>query len=155
MAETVERRRIAWAPLILVSALGSLALGYLFDARGVSLDTQNLLLLQPTAWLVLLLWAVLAIGMVRMPMPADAGPQGETGTDLLRVLAMVGAFAAFIGALEIAGYDIAIFAFSLIGLLIGGERKPLPLLLFPLGFTLAVIYGFRLLVPYPFPTSLL
>ncbi|NKC30133.1 hypothetical protein [Falsiroseomonas selenitidurans] len=151
--ETTVRRHIAWAPLLLVTALSGVALAFLLEARGVSLDPQNLLLLQPTAWLVLLLWAVLAWGFLRARAPA--GPAGESRADILRILAMVAAFGGFILALEPLGYDVAICGFALVGLAIGGERKPLALLLFPPLFSLGVVHGFRLLVPYPFPTSLL
>jgi hypothetical protein len=154
MQTATLRRRIGWAPLVLVTALGAIALAYLLEARGVSRDPQNLLLLQPTAWLVLGLWAVLALGFLRMPVVAG-DEAGETPRDVLRILAMVAAFGLFILGLEGVGYDLSIWGFTLVALVIGGERKPLPLLLFPPLFMLGVIYGFRLLVPYPFPTSLL
>ncbi|MGX9965308.1 hypothetical protein ACVFYP_18405 [Roseomonas sp. F4] len=153
-AETVGRR-VAWAPLILVTLLAGLTLAYLLEARGVSLDPQNLLLLQPTAWLVLLLWGVLAIGFLRAPVLASDPANAETPGDVLRILAMVAAFGGFILGLEGIGYDLSVWGFTLVALIIGGERKPLPLLIFPPIFMVAVIYGFRLLVPYPFPTSLL
>jgi hypothetical protein len=146
-------RKPAWAELAFVTALAGGVLAYLIEARGVSLDQQNLLLLQPTAWVVLGLWAVVAIGcLVRRAAPHT--PR-ETTADLLRVLAMVAAFGLFILGLERVGYDVAICVFVLAGLLIGGERHPAALALFPPLFTLAVIHGFRLLIPYPFPTSIL
>lgn len=149
-----ERRAIAWGQLVLVTALAGVALAYLIEARGVSLNPQNLLLLQPTAWLVLALWAVIAAGSLRPAPAADDAPV-ESRADLLRVVAMVVAFGAFIAGLEGAGYDVAICAFMLVGLMIGGERNPLVLAIFPPVFTLVVIIGFRALVPYPFPTSIL
>jgi hypothetical protein len=147
------RRQPAWVELGLITALAAGVLAYLIEARGVSRDPQNLLLLQPTAWIVLLLWAVLAFGCLTRRVDPDA--RQETGAEMLRVLAMVGAFGLFIAGLEAVGYDVAICAFVLAGLLIGGERHPAALLLFPPLFTLAVIHGFRLLIPYPFPTTLL
>ncbi|MBU8546835.1 MULTISPECIES: hypothetical protein [Roseomonadaceae] len=153
MQTAILRRRIAWAPLALVTALAGIALAYLLEARGVSHDPQNLLLLQPTAWLVLGLWVFLAFGFLRMPV--TEGEVRETPAEVLRILAMVGAFGLFILGLEAVGYDLSIWGFTLVALVIGGERKPLPLLLFPPLFMLGVVHGFRLLVPYPFPTSLL
>jgi hypothetical protein len=148
------RRQPAWAELGFVTAIGAGVLAFLREARGVSLDPQNLLLLQPTAWLVLGLWAVLAFGCLTRRVPADA-PPGESRADLLRILALVLAFGLFTAGLEQVGYDVAIFGFVLVALAIGGERHPAALLLFPPLFTLAVIHGFRLLIPYPFPTSIL
>jgi hypothetical protein len=146
-------RKPAWAELAFVTALAGGVLAYLVEARGVSLDQQNLLLLQPTAWVVLGLWAVIALGCITRR--ADPDAPRETAADLLRVLAMVAAFGLFVAGLERVGYDVAICVFVLAGLLIGGERHPAALLLFPPIFTLAVIHGFRLLIPYPFPTGLL
>lgn len=154
MPDTQVRRRVSWAPLLLVTLLAGVAASYLVEARGVSLSPQNLLLLQPTAWLVLLLWAVLALGYLRTPVLPQEGPR-ESWADVSRVVAMVAAFAGFILALEPLGYDIAIWGFTLIALIIGGERNKVALVVFPPVFGLAMIYGFRLLVPYPFPTSLL
>ena len=146
-------RRPAWAELAFVTALAGGALAYLIEARGVSLDQQNLLLLQPTAWVVLGLWAVIALGCLLRR--ADPDAPRESAADLARVLAMVAAFGLFILGLERVGYDIAICVFVLVGLLIGGERHPAALLIFPPVFTLAVVQGFRWLIPYPFPTGLL
>jgi hypothetical protein len=153
MTQEQTRRQPAWAELGLVTVLAAGVLAYLLEARGVSLDPQNLLLLQPTAWVVLGLWAVIAIGCLTRR--ADPAAPRETAAEILRVLAMVGAFGLFVAGLERVGYDVAICVFMLVGLLIGGERHPAALLLFPPLFTLAVIHGFRMLIPYPFPTTLL
>ncbi len=150
MIEGTPRRRVAWAELGFVTALAGVAFAFLREARGVSLDPQNLLLLQPAAWLVLAMWAVIAVGCLRRPVETT-----ESRADLLRILAMVAAFGAFIAGLEEVGYDLAICAFMLVGLVIGGERNPLMLAIFPPVFTFAAVHGFRALVPYPFPTSLI
>lgn len=154
MTEGLTRRKIAWTELGFVTAIAAGVLAFLMEARGVSLDPQNLLLLQPTAWLVLGLWAVLAFGCLTRRVPAGAPPR-ESAADMLRILALVLAFGLFTAGLEQVGYDVAICVFVLVALVIGGERHPAALLLFPPLFTLAVIYGFRLLIPYPFPTSVL
>lgn len=153
MTQGETRRQVAWAELGFVTAIAAGVLAFLLEARGVSRDPQNLLLLQPTAWLVLGLWVVLAAGCVMRRI--DPAAPRESGADLARVLGMVAAFGLFILGLEEVGYDVAILVFVLAGLLIGGERHPAALILFPPIFTLAVIHGFRLLIPYPFPTSVL
>jgi hypothetical protein len=153
-ARGAARRQVAWAELGFVTVLAAGVLAFLVEARGVSLDPQNLLLLQPTAWLVLALWAVIAVGCLRRRAPADGEPRESRG-DLLRVVGMVAAFGLFTAGLEQVGYDIAIWLFVMAGLMIGGERNPVALALFPAAFAVAVIHGFRLLIPYPFPTSIL
>ena len=60
-------RRIAWGHLALVTLLAGGVLAYLLEARAVSLSPHNLLMLQPTAILVLVLWAVIAWGCIRRP----------------------------------------------------------------------------------------
>jgi hypothetical protein len=152
MARDGAARQVAWAELAFVTAIAAGALAFLVEARGVSLDPQNLLLLQPTAWLVLGLWAVIAVGCLRRRANPDA-PR-ETAAEIGRVLAMVAAFGLFTTGLEQVGYDVAIGVFVLVALFIGGERHPVALILFPPIFTFAVIHGFRALIPYPFPTSL-
>ncbi|MFN7001557.1 MAG: hypothetical protein ACK4ST_16260 [Elioraea tepidiphila] len=81
-------RQPAWAELALVTALAAGVLAYLIEARGVSLDPQNLLLLQPTAWLVLGLWAVIAAGCLMRR--ADPAAPRESAGEILRVLAASG-----------------------------------------------------------------
>jgi hypothetical protein len=147
--------RVAWAELALVTALAGLAALYLVDARSVSLSLNNLLLLQPTAIIVLGLWAVIAFGCIRRRDDAEAEPQRPDWTARIRVVSLVAAFGAFTFSLERIGYDIAIAVFVAVALWIGGERKPLTLVLFSVLFTIAVVLGFRMLVPYPFPTTLL
>jgi hypothetical protein len=147
-------RRVAWGQLALVTALAGGALAYLIDARSVSLSVNNLLLVQPTAILVLVLWAVIAAGCIRGGAAAAPASRADWPARL-RTVAMVAAFGLFILSLERIGYDVAMAAFVAAGLLIGGERRPLWLALFPLAFTAAAILGFRALVPYPFPTTVL
>jgi hypothetical protein len=147
------RWRVAWGQLALVTALAGLALAYLLDARSVSLSVNNLLLLQPTALFVLALWVVIALGTVRRALP-EKGPSRRDWLGFARVVSLVIAFGLFIASLERIGYDIAIALFVAAGLFIGGERRPLWLVLFPVVFSALVVLGFRALVPYPFPTTL-
>ncbi|WP_291296750.1 tripartite tricarboxylate transporter TctB family protein [Elioraea sp.] len=147
--------RVAWGQLALVTALAAFALAYLVDARTVSLSVNNLLLLQPTAILVLFLWGVIAIGCVSRAPAGEASPAPADWRATLRVVGMVAAFGFFILSLERVGYDIAMVLFVSAALWIGGERRPLVLVLFSLIFTAAAIFGFRALVPYPFPTTLI
>lgn len=80
MTQGQTRRQPAWAELGFVTALGVGVFAFLLEARGVSRSQQNLLLLQPTAWLVLALWAVIAAGCLLRRVPVDA-PPGESRAD--------------------------------------------------------------------------
>lgn len=147
----MQWRRVAWGQLGFVTLLAGGALAYLIEARGVSLNMANLLLLQPTVLVVLALWVVIALGCLR---PAATGP-AESWADFARSAAMVAAFGIFIVSMDQVGFDLAVYGFTLVGIAMGGERRVLPLLIVPPVFTVVVILGFRWLLPFPFPTTLL
>lgn len=155
-------RHVAWGQLALATLLAGIAAAYLLEARSVSLSPDNLLLLQPTAIVVLVLYVLVAIGCFRRaPVRAadaeavDAEVATETWPETLRSAAMVASFGVFIVTLDLVGYDIAIWAFTTLGLYVCGERNRVALLFFPPVFTALMIWGFRALVPYPFPTTIL
>jgi hypothetical protein len=151
--EPSAERRIAWGHLALVTALTAAAVAYLIDARRVSLHAHNLLFLQPTAILVLVLWAIIALACLRGDRSGEAPAQ--TWPERLKVLALVGSFGLFILGLERIGYDLAAWAFVTVALAIGGERRPLVLALFPPVFVAAVILAFKAMIPYPLVTAIL
>lgn len=151
--EPLAGRRIAWGHLALVTALAAAAVAYLIDARRVSLHPHNLLFLQPTAILVLVLWAIIAIACLRGDRTGEAPAQ--TWPERLKVLALVGAFGLFILGVERIGYDIAAWAFVTVAIAIGGERRPLMLALFPAVFAAVVIVAFKAMIPYPLVTAIL
>ncbi|MFN6999550.1 MAG: tripartite tricarboxylate transporter TctB family protein [Elioraea tepidiphila] len=114
---------------------------------------HNLLFLQPTAVLVVVLWAIIALACLRGDRSGEAPAQ--TWPERLKVLALVGTFGLFILGLERIGYDIAAWAFVTVALAIGGERRPLMLALFPPVFVAAVIVAFKAMIPYPLVTAIL
>ena len=65
------------------------------------------------------------------------------------------ALGLFVFSLNILGFDIAIWLFALATMLICGERRPIPLALYPVGVALVAVYGFRALMPYPMVTAIL
>jgi len=153
---------IAWGQALFTTALAGAVLAFLLEARGVSLVADNLLLLQPTAIATLVLWLVILAGCLRPRAVRTADAEAveaevaaESPRDLARVLLLVLAFGACIAGLEPLGYDVSFWLFVLAALALGGERNPVALALFPPIFTALLIWGFRALVPYPFPTSLL
>lgn len=156
------RQPVAWGQLALATLLAGIAAAYLFEARGVSRSPDNLLLLQPTAIIVLVLYVLLAIGCFRRAPVRAADAEAvetevaaETWAETLRSGAMVASFGVFILTLELVGYDVAIWAFTTLGLYVCGERNKVALLVFPPVFTALMVLGFRALVPYPFPTTIL
>ena len=158
--------RVDWAHLVFVTLLALAVIWYLLDARAVSLRINNLLLVEPLALFALLMYLLVlpqcfrradAVEAPANPVADDPlAPQLPTETRELARVGILGlALGVFVFALPIIGFDIAIWLFALVTMLLCGERRPVPLLLYPLVVTIVAIYGFRALIPYPMPTTLL
>jgi hypothetical protein len=165
-----RRYQVDWGHLLVVTLVVAVCVWYLFDARSVSLRANNILFVQPASiFAVLLYLLILPQCFRRVPDdPAEAAAlaaaeEGESAApggvsslgDLMRVAALAAAFGFFAFSLEIIGFDVATWVFTLIGLFVCGERRLLVLLIFPLVFTAAVILGYQMLVPYPITTTVL
>ena len=150
------RRSIEWGHVALLALICAVVIAYLVDARGVSTKINNLLMVEPAAILALI-FAALVIPQVFVRRAPDE--QGEARQHERRRLLTVAAVAALFGAMvlfmERIGFDVATFVFMVVALWLCGERKIWLVLLFSAVFTVAVIYGYQLLVPYPFPLTVL
>lgn len=167
-----RRIEVDWGHLIVLCLIAGATAWYLMDARAVSLDANNLLLVQPLAVVALVLCAVIVPQCFRYsgeeagdrdivaarPVKAADLMQPKLPTERVEVLKMLGLGALlglFVFSLKIVGFDAAIFVFCAAGMAICGERRPVPLLVFPLAVTVVVVYGFKALMPYPMPTLIL
>jgi Tripartite tricarboxylate transporter TctB family len=159
--------RVDWTHLIFVTFVAAFILWYLLDARSVSLGVNNLLLVQPLAIFALIMYLVIVPQCFRRADLADE-PEEEravddplapalpkAGQELLRVGVLGVALGLFVFSLNIVGFDIAIWLFALVTMAVCGERRPIPLILYPLAVTLVAVYGFRALMPYPMATTIL
>ena len=156
MSDRKARRVVDWGHLALLSLICGVVVAYLLDARGTSLKINNLLLVEPAAIIALILAAIVLPQCFRREVAdADAQAPKESWLQLGKVAALAAAFGAFALSLETVGFDIATFLFVALGLYICGERKLWVIGLFSAVFTAAVVYGYQLLVPYPFPLTVL
>jgi hypothetical protein len=161
MKDRKARLRVDWGHLALLSVFCGVTVAYLLDARATSLKTNNLLLVEPGAILLLVLAAVVvpqcfSRGAVAAgEPPATAAERRTRRVELGKVAALAAAFGAFAFSLETIGFDVATFLFTAFGLYVCGERRLWAVGLFSAAFTLAIVYGYQLLVPYPFPLSVL
>lgn len=151
---------VDWGHLVLVTAIAGACAAYLFDARSTSLSIQNLLLVQPMVLVVVALYLAILpqCFLARDKVPEAAGADETESLKIegaARVLAVMVALGAFAFTLDIIGFDLATFLFILVTMAICGERRPLGLILFPLGMTLFIIYSLRALVTFPMPTAVL
>ena len=157
---TGTRYTVAWGHLALLALIAAATAWYLVDARAASLNINNLLLVQPTALFVL--------GMVLLIVPqcfrsedevagADATEAGENrdANDVAKITVLAVLLGAFVFLLEPLGFDLAMFLFVLAAMAVCGERRPLPLIVYPAAVTLILVSGFRFLMPYPMPTMIL
>jgi hypothetical protein len=161
-----RRYTVDWGHLVFVTLIAAAVLWYLLDARSVSLRVNNLLLVQPLALVALALYLMIVPQCFRR---ADAEPVAkEPAVDdplapalptetraLIRIGILGAALGLFVFSLNVVGFDVAIFLFAVATMAICGERRPVPLALYPLAVTLVVVYGFRALMPYPMVTAIL
>lgn len=156
---------VDWTHLIFITIVAGFVLWYVFDARSVSLSVNNLLLVQPLAIFALIMYLMIVPQCFRR---ADREPEAAAAADdplqpalptesreLVRVAIIGVALGVFVFSLNIVGFDIAIWLFALVTMMVCGERRPIPLLIFPLAVALAAVYGFRALMPYPMVTTIL
>jgi hypothetical protein len=157
--------RVDRGHLLFVGLIAAAIIWYLFDARGVSTSINNLLLIQPVALFAL---AMIVLIIPQLFVRADHVAEEKEEeydplapklpTDRPQVIKMVtlgAALGVFVFALNIIGFDIAIFLFAAAAMLVCGERRPLHIIAFSAAVAVVAIYGFRALMPYPMFTAIL
>jgi hypothetical protein len=159
---------VDWGHLVFVTLIAAAILWYLLDARSVSLKLNNLLLVEPLALVSLVLYLLILPQCFRRT-DAETEPARENPREddplapalptetraLIRIGILGAALGLFVFSLNIVGFDIAIWLFALATMLVCGERRPIPLVIYPLAVALVAVYGFRALMPYPMVTTLL
>jgi len=158
MKDRKTHRVIEWGHLALLAVICGIVVAYLLDARATSLKINNLLLVEPAAVIALVLAAFVLPQCFRGKVAEsgdDTGERRETFRELGKVAALAAAFGAFTLSLETVGFDLATFLFVAFGLYVCGERKAWVIALFSAVFTVVIVYGYQMLVPYPFPLRIL
>lgn len=150
------KRRIVWGHLLLLTAIVGVVIAYLLDTRAASLRVNNLLLVQPASILALILAALVLPGIFpRSETTEDETEKKETTGDLVRIFLLIVALAGLAFSLETIGFDIATFVFMVVALAICGEKRWWVNLGFSAAFTVALIYGYGSITPFPFPLTIL
>jgi hypothetical protein len=159
--------RVDWGHLTFVLLIAAAVLWYLSDAMSVSMNVNNLMFIGPVGVFALLLCCGIVpqcfhrIGAVaKQPRRAkDVTGVRELKVNNQREALQIGLLAAALGALvfmlDVIGFDVAIWLFSIVVMVICGERRPLQLALFPLAIAVLVVIGFRAILPYPMYTAVL
>jgi hypothetical protein len=123
------------------------------------------LLVEPLAVFALLMYVLVLPQCFRR---ADTEPALEASADdplapvlptetkaLIRIGCLGLALGFFVFSMNTIGFDIAIWLFALATMFICGERRSIPLAVYPLVVALVAVYGFRALIPYPMVTTIL
>lgn len=163
---TSKKWKINWGHLALLAVIAGVVIAYLLDTRATSLRTNNLILVQPVSIFALFLVLVVlpqCFTRVDPNLPeteddkplAATPPQKETPLELAKIGILTGAFVALAFLMEKIGFDISVFAFLVLGLFICGERNWIANILFSAVFTVALIYGYGAIIPFPFPLAIL
>jgi hypothetical protein len=147
-AITIDLPHLAFASL-----LGGWSAWFCRDAWLSGPNVENLILIAPASVLAVLLYLFVAAGCFRVhakaegavPAPALAGGNG------IKIAGSMVLLAAFVGAGPLIGFDVASFGYIFAMLVFLGERRIWVLVLAPLIFCLAVIYGFNRVLETPLP----
>ena len=139
-----------------VSAIVGFCAWYLFDARSASTNVQNLLLVEPAAILVLVLYIVIlrdAVTVERLGASLPSVSQREKLAPRFRrrIFGAMALLGLYVLTMAEIGFDIATFLYVLATLCLLGERRISVLLLVPLLFSAIVIYAFGTLLSLPVP----
>lgn len=163
--------KVDWGHFAVLTCMAAASIWYLSDARSVSLSINNLILVQPVAILILLLYLFIlpqclvaesqdgdeaaqpvALEEVPQPEPLPEPAAGRFG-GAVRVISLSLALILYAAFYEHVGFDIASFLFIAVCAFICGERRPIRLLVFAALGAVFLVYAGRLLVSVPIPST--
>lgn len=147
---------------LLVTAIAGWCLWYFLDARAASANVQNLVLIQPLAILVAILWITILRETIQVEPTAEAQEQEQhpphreqlDGPTALKVFGSMGLLGLYVASMSAIGLDLATFVYVLASLFLLGERRLAVLLAVPVVFTAIVVIAFDRLLATPLPLLL-
>ncbi|HEY6259770.1 MAG TPA: tripartite tricarboxylate transporter TctB family protein [Xanthobacteraceae bacterium] len=145
---------------LLVTAIAGWCLWYFLDARAASANVQNLVLIQPLAILVAILWITILRETIQVEPTAEAQEQRPArreqldGPTALKVFGSMGLLGLYVASMSAIGLDLATFVYVLASLFLLGERRLAVLLAVPVVFTAIVVIAFDRLLATPLPLLL-
>lgn len=152
---------VSWGHVAFVLVVAGLSAFYLLDVLSVSTNLNNVILVVPVVALVVVLCLAIAVkeiaGRSRRDVRGDeeARTAGEEGPAVRKALAIMGAMGLYVVAYPLVGIDVATLAFMVFALFVQGVRRPSVLIVYPVVFSLVVVWGAKKLLPYPLPVALL
>lgn len=157
MTTRPRQGRLDWGHLILVAAFATFVIWYNFDAQSKSSQIENTILIVPATLVALLMCALIA-GQILFAWLGD--PRAEDVADqpsaerqpVIWPLLYILALGIYVWSCEMLGFDIATALFIAAGMLISGERRILPILIFSILFSVTVVYALKWALPIQIPT---
>lgn len=153
--------KVDWGHIFVATLIVAFCVWYLLDTRDASLRISNLIFVQPGVIFAVILYLLILpqcfkrVEHTETPASATENQNDLTLIQLIRVASLAVAFGLFILGMNTLGFDVSAWLFMMAGLFIAGERRWWVLAVFPPLFTLFVVYGYDLLIPYSFPTMFL
>ena len=141
--------------IIFATGIAGWVAWYCWDAWHANAAMENMILILPVSALGILLYLFVIAGCIKHVSPNEkqSTPSHEPmGRGIaIKIVVSMAMLAALVLAGPLIGFDIASFAYMLGMMFFLGERRILVLLLFPLLFSVAVIYCFGTLLATPLP----
>lgn len=154
-----------WGHAIFLVAIFGAVAWYFSDAISVATVVNNLLLIAPLSIIALALCLVALWTALRGGQAYESGAPDTVGIEIgaehirstsFRPLMLIGGMAVALGlyvsALTVIGFDVGTWLFCLAAMAICGERRPIPLIVYPLAVAVILIAAFSYLLPYPLYT---
>lgn len=154
------RSRLPATHAVLLGLVMAATAFVLWSSTQASTKLQNLVVLVPvSAVLVLSCTAIVAIALRQRsdPIMSEAKKSEETSaeTSIWGDVVLLAGFGLFCLLLTRVGFDLATFIFVWAGVVLSGGRGLWQPPLFAAIFTVALVYGFGSLFPYPMETMVL
>lgn len=142
--------------LLVLLCIEAFCLWYLLDARAASTDVQNLLLIEPAAFLAFIFFFLILRDIVKIAgAPVAMEPRDRLARGkIIRVVGSMALLGMYVGAMDFIGFDLAtaLYVFGSLALL--GERRVWVLAITPIVFAGVAVFAFKEVVSIPFPVLL-
>ena len=143
--------RVDLPQTLFATAIAAFCACYLLNARAASSDVQNMLLIEPAAIAGLILSALIVRDTIRLE-PAGTmvagAPLDRPGARVVGSMVLLG---AYVFSMAKIGFDLATYLYILANLILLGERRILVLVVLPLAFAAAIVYGLSAISSIPLP----
>ncbi|MEF2553151.1 tripartite tricarboxylate transporter TctB family protein [Aurantimonas sp. A2-1-M11] len=148
-----------WGSCLLLIGFASFSIWYFLDARSVSSEVENLLLIGPASALSLVLCvAILVREVPKLRMTAaPAAPRGDEAKSFRErygVVAAIIALVVYVVLMPWLGFDVGTFLFIAASMLIQGERRWWAILSFAAIMAVLTVYSMESILSVPVPSLL-